>query len=84
MQFDQNDFNRMLAIERALVQTLLPFRDGKTESGLAAFALVRCARVLLRRYPPETQKQLLGVITAFLEGKTSPPGEPSELMRWLQ
>lgn len=74
LSFKTEDFERMKEIERALVQTLLPYRnDGRTEAMLVVFALIRSARVLLRLYPAKTQKQLRPVITAFLEGKTSAP-----------
>ena len=79
LSFTNADAEQMKTIERALVATLLPFK-GNTEAALVVFALVRCARVMLRLYPEQTKKALLPIMTAYLEGKNQPPGEESNLL----
>jgi hypothetical protein len=73
LNFDGQEFAQMKRVETAVIQTLLPFRDdGKTEAALVVFALLRCARVMLRLYPEQTQRELLQALVPYLEGKTGP------------
>ena len=66
------DFVKMKAIERELIEWLLP-RVQQVNPLLALYVLIRCARVLLRKGEPEAQRAILPVIEAYLEGKTKPP-----------
>jgi len=78
LKLDNADAERMKEIERELVKALLPYATGArpTEAGLAVFALVRCARTLLRKYPKRAQEDLLDAVVPFLEGKTEPRRRP--------
>lgn len=75
-----DDFARMKLIERAIIDTILPLVQNINPL-LALFALIRCARVMLRKGDSDAQKALLPVLAAYLAGKTAPPGEQSIL--WL-
>ena len=72
------DFGEMKEIERAMLAVLIPMVQNKNPI-LAMFALIRCARVMLRKGAPEAQKVLLPVLFAYLEGKNAAPGAPSIL-----
>ena len=71
LSFGQAELDRMKRIEQELVAVLLKYRDD-TEAALPAFALVRCARTMLRLYPKPTQQKLTRVVVDFLEGKSTP------------
>lgn len=75
--FREEDARRMRAIQEELVRVLAPHAE-KTEAALAAFALMRCARALLRKYPKGTQRELVRVCQDYLEGRATPRdgGEP--------
>lgn len=78
IQFREIDARLMKQAEQVLVRALMPFREN-TEASLIVFALMRCARVLLRLYPEATRKELTRVCVGYLEGKTEeqvivPPG----------
>jgi hypothetical protein len=83
LQFREEDFDRMQEVQTRVVRTLLPFREN-TEAGLIVFALVRCARTLLRCYPEETRKQLTRLCVDFLEGRTAPRDNPESRLLILQ
>jgi len=75
LNFNNNaDVAQMHELQRIIVNALLPYTNGerRAEAGLAVFALVRCARVLLRKYPKVAQEELLDAIVPFLEGKAEP------------
>lgn len=72
LKFDDADALAMKTVERLIIQTILPFRE-RIEAALVIFALARCARTLLRLYPESTQKWILQLVVAFLEGKTEMP-----------
>ncbi len=74
--FDDVNEAEMRKVQNAVVQTLLPFRE-RTEPAIVVFALIRCARVLLRLYSRKTQGEILPAIVAYLEGKTTAPGASS-------
>ncbi len=76
------EFEAMKAVERAVIAALLPFRE-RVPNGIAAFALVRCARTLLRLSPPDVQKNMLDAIVPFLEGKTKPREEGESGLLYL-
>lgn len=65
------DMEQIQRVEAEVLRALAPFREN-TDPALALFALIRCARMLLRSCPPDSHRQLLPVIRAFLEGKSSP------------
>lgn len=69
--FGAAEVDGMKAIEKAIIAALLPFRS-RMPNGLAVFALVRCARVMLRLSPPAAQAQMLDAIVPYLEGKMQP------------
>lgn len=73
LQFRQPELEQMKRIENEVARTLAPFR-ANTEAGLAIFALIRCARLLLRLYPERTQQELLSVVVPFLQGGPPPLG----------
>lgn len=79
LNLDNADAEQMRAVQKALIDAALPFRE-RTEAALVVFACVRIARTMLRLYNPKTQKQLLPVIIAFLEGKTTAPGVESDFL----
>lgn len=82
MEWRQEDLEQMKRIEREVVKAILP-HAGSTEAGLAAIALVRQARVLIRKYPNSvTQKELTQVMCDFLKGETSPTGAPQGGLIW--
>lgn len=72
ISFKDEDALAMKTVERAVVKTIMPYRE-RIEAALVIFALMRCARVLLRLYPPNTQKWILPLVIAFLEGKSEAP-----------
>lgn len=75
LSFRQADLDQMKRIEKELVAVLVKYRDN-TEGSLPAFALVRCARTLLRLYPKPTEKVLTRVVVDFLEGRPAPRDDP--------
>lgn len=77
-QFRQSDADAMKEVERAIVQTVLPFRE-RMPPELVTLALARCCRTVLRLTNPNDQKELLPVVIAFLEGKVNAPGTESLL-----
>lgn len=69
-----DDVEQIKRVEAEVIRALAPFREN-TDPALALFALIRCARMLLRSCPPDSHRQLLPVIRAFLEGQSSPEPE---------
>lgn len=80
LKWRAEDYAEMKVIERAVIATLLPLIQNRNPL-LALFALIRCARVLLRKGDTDAQKALLPVVEAYLRGRVKPPGEQS--MLWL-
>lgn len=64
--FSENDFRRMAALQADLTTVLNRANDQHLEAAVAAFALLRCARILLDKYPSESRQALLEVVVAFL------------------
>ena len=64
--FKEADGEKMRALQAELVTVLLRANEQKMEAAVAVFALMRCARPLLDRYPDHTRLALLEVIEAFL------------------
>jgi hypothetical protein len=79
--FRDEDFRQMKQIERAIVAAILPF-SANTDPILGLLALLRCARVLLRKAPAKAAAQLLPVCIAYLRGEIKQPGRQSELL-WM-
>jgi hypothetical protein len=63
--------------EKLVVQALLPYKD-RLPADTTVIALLRCARVLLRKLPAEEQRALLPACRAYLEGKVKAPALESE------
>lgn len=72
IKFEQVDLERMLFVQAEIAKTILPYRQN-TEASLVIFALVRCAKILLDLYPPETREQLAEVVIYFLRGGKDNP-----------
>lgn len=72
------DFVKMKEIERELIDWLLP-RVQRVSPLLALFVLVRCARAILRKSSLETQREILPVVEAYLEGRQPSHGPSSVL-----
>lgn len=72
IEFSDRDKEKMFALERKLSEVLLRVRQeqGGIEAAVAAFACVRCARMLLDRYPEATRIALTEVVEKFLEHAT--------------
>jgi hypothetical protein len=77
--FKIEDFQHMQKVEAAVMASLKPFQNGRTEGALVAIALLRIARMLLRLYPEQTQRTLLPLFIAFLRGDEEMPGAPKGL-----
>jgi hypothetical protein len=71
ISFQLQDEQRMKHVEREIARTCHPYREN-TEAALVIFALFRCARILLRLYPKETQEELLLVLVPFIRGENAP------------
>lgn len=69
-KWSDEDFAKMKEIERDLID-FLQARVMDMPPALALFTLVRCARVFLRKGDDETQRALLPVIKAYLDGQVS-------------
>jgi len=65
------DFARMAFIENEVAKKLMTYREN-TEASLVIFALLRCARRLLRLYPLAKQEELLTAIVPFMRGDAVP------------
>lgn len=72
---NEADAAQMRHIQREIVAVLVKYRHG-TEAGLSIFALIRCARALLRRYPKPFQDDMRRLLEDFLAGRTSPRDDP--------
>jgi hypothetical protein len=72
LEFNDERFTQMRAVQGEVVKALLPFRE-RTEAAIVVFALIRAARVMLRLYPKKTQVELLEAIVPYLEGKAEMP-----------
>jgi len=70
LDFSDRQAEQMRALQAELTTVLLRARTERVEAAVAAFALVRCARVLLDQYPAGTRVPLLDVVDAFLRHET--------------
>lgn len=77
--FRQEDADQMKAIERVLVQAVLPYRES-TNPLLVVIALIRMARTVLRLAEKQDQKAIMPVLIGFLQGRVSPPQESSIIL----
>lgn len=73
-----DDYAKMKLIERTIIDAILPLVQNINPL-LALFALIRCARVMLRKGDDEAQAAMLPIIKAYLDGKVQQPGAPSLL-----
>lgn len=80
-KWDDDDFRQMKIVERAIIDAVLPLVQS-IHPLLAFYAMIRCARVMLRKGEPDAQKELLPTVFAYLEGKAKPPGAPASAL-WL-
>lgn len=69
--FTPENLAQMRKVQGRLVDTLLPFRQ-HTESALMVFALIRCARALVRLYPKGTRDMLIRLMCDYLQGRRTP------------
>lgn len=72
--FKLEDAAQMRGIEQTVAKALTPYRNGRTETLLVVFALLRIARILLRLYPKEIQDKVAPMLAAFLQGNNTMPG----------
>lgn len=79
LTFGGAELSQMKRVEVEVAGVLHKYRQN-TEAGLVAFALIRCARVLLRCYPKATQKELISVCVDYLNGRTQPRDPASSLI----
>lgn len=83
-RYSDEDVARMTLIERAIIDAIQPLVE-HVNPVLALWALIRCARVILRKGDGDAQRLLLPVIDAYMRGvpipsrKVSAPGRPSML-----
>jgi hypothetical protein len=68
--WSDDDFKAMKEIERELIDLLIP-RVQHVSPLLALYALIRCARVMLRKGDEDAQRAILPVIKAYLDGQVS-------------
>jgi len=66
LTFSDEDGRKMRALQAQLTAILMRANDQHLEAAVAVFALIRCARILLDKYPPTARAALLDVVTAFL------------------
>lgn len=81
INFDDETFRAMSEVQAEVVKALMPFR-ARTESALVVFALIRCARVMMRLYPEKFQKELLAAVVPYLEGKDQPRQTGDHSLLW--
>lgn len=79
-KYDEADFAAMKTVERAIIDAVLPLVQNINPL-LAFYAMLRCARVMLRKGEPDAQRAILPTAIAYLQGKTQPPNESPLL--WL-
>ena len=68
MEFTGADHEQTAKIQLEIAKAIRPFAHN-TEAALAVAALLRCARVLIRRYPLERQTALVDAAQMYLEGR---------------
>lgn len=69
MEFSNEDHAQTARMQIEVAKALRPFARN-TEAALAVSALLRCARTLIRRYPPERQMALVEAAQMYLEGRS--------------
>jgi hypothetical protein len=73
-KYDDADFAKMKVIERAIIDAVLPLIQDINPL-LACYAMIRCARVMLRKGEPAAQKAILPSVIAYIQGNMQPPNE---------
>lgn len=71
-EWRQEDEDLMKAVQKDLVDVLLKY-TARAHPLLIIYAMMRCIRTLLRKTTRAEQRQIVPVLTAFLEGKPAPP-----------
>jgi hypothetical protein len=67
LTFDPADYEKMVRVENEISHVLLRAKSDRVEAAVVAFALVRCARILLDQYRSTgIRRALAEVMTAFL------------------
>lgn len=79
-KWDDDDYRKMKEVEKVIIDAVLPLVQNINPL-LALYAMIRCARVMLRKGDTNAQRMVLPVIHAYLDGKMSAPGAPSLL--WM-
>jgi hypothetical protein len=70
LDFSDRQAEQMRVLQAELTTVLLRAKSDRVEAAVAAFALVRCARILLDQYSDQTRVPLLDVVEAFLRHET--------------
>jgi hypothetical protein len=74
LSFKLEDVHKMTALENELAVVLRRANAEHLEAAIAAFACMRCARVLLTLYPEKTREMLVEqVIVPFLRQEAESP-----------
>lgn len=71
LNLTEADGSRMKAIEAHVARSIVQFKNN-TEAMLVVFALVRCARLLLKQYPEGPRKKFALLLCDFLQEKEGP------------
>lgn len=66
LTFDPADGEKMRRVEQEVATVLLRAKAERVEAAVVAFALIRCARVLLDQYRSGVRAELAHVAAAFL------------------
>lgn len=82
ISFTDDDQKTVNQLQADLTQVLLRANEAHVEAALAIFALCRCARILLDRYPSRTRDMLCQVVVGFLQGDTEAPESDGRLLRF--
>lgn len=80
LTFTDESSQQMHELHAELTTVLRRANDARVEAGIAAFACVRCARILLDLYPDTIRGELLEVVVAFLRREPAQGGSRLVLM----
>jgi hypothetical protein len=80
VSFEQRDYNDMVALQKKVAEVLLRANREGVDAVIAAFALTRLIRELLRRVEPASRQALVDqVIVPFIQGEPA-TGEGGKLI----
>lgn len=72
LTFSEHDLQTVNALQAELTTVLLRAKAQRVEAAIAAFACIRCARILLDQYSPNARDGLLEqVVIPFLRGDSA-------------